>query len=390
MDELNRESGRHYTNAMKWHWRIFRKHGIWLNQSRAEKLEDYLGGPTILHAHSRDAAQQGFYKACKTARTNKRNGDGRVRYPRKRKFYRTTVWKDTGIHKNGRYLLLARARGLEPVVVRVPNDLKDLDADCFREARLVYNQKNRRYDWHLVVDDGLEMPEPPGTNIVSIDLGEIHPAVATDLSQAVIFSTRELRALYQYRNMRLAGIQTAQSSLKKHSRRWWRLERRKRRFLGFVERKTRDILHKVSRAVVDWAIERKTGTIVIGDVRDINQGKRLNRKSQQKVSQWPHGKLRRYITYKAAMVGIQVEIVSEAYSTKACPACDHRETRSGRVFYCSKCGLVSHRDVTGAINIRSIFEFGEVAHFRPPTDIQVSHPFKVSSSLGHRASSCAV
>jgi hypothetical protein len=33
-----------------------------------QKVEDRLGGSTILTAHSRDAAQQGFYKACKTAK----------------------------------------------------------------------------------------------------------------------------------------------------------------------------------------------------------------------------------------------------------------------------------------------------------------------------------
>ena len=376
-DELNRESGRHYTNVMKWHWRIYRKQGLWLSQSKAEKLEDFLGESTILHAHSRDAAQQAFYKACKTAKTLRQKGDPAAKYPHKRKRYRTTIWKNTGIRKNGRYLLLARARGVEPLAVQLPDHLAELPGDSFSEARLVYNRKTKRYEWHLVIDDGQEMPAPPGTNIVSVDLGEIHPAVATDLSHAVIFSVRELRALYQYRNKQIAGLQEAQSNHKKRSRRWWKLERRRRKLLGFVERKARDILHKIARSLVAWAVERQAGVIVIGDVRDINQGKRLNRQSQQKVSQWPHGKLRRYITYKAAMSGIRVELVSEAYSTRSCPNCGHQKKRTGRDFHCLKCGLVAHRDVVGAINIRSIYDFGEVAHYQPPTDVKVSHPFKV-------------
>jgi hypothetical protein len=50
------------------HYRVYRKQGVWLAPPSGERLEDALGGPTTLHAHSRDAAQQGFYKACTTAK----------------------------------------------------------------------------------------------------------------------------------------------------------------------------------------------------------------------------------------------------------------------------------------------------------------------------------
>ena len=67
-DALNAESGRIYTDMLVRHYRLYRKQGLWLAPKSGERLEDALGGPTTLHAHSRDAAQQGFYKACKTAR----------------------------------------------------------------------------------------------------------------------------------------------------------------------------------------------------------------------------------------------------------------------------------------------------------------------------------
>ena len=51
--------------------------------------------------------------------------------------------------------------------------------------------------------------------------------------------------------------------------------------------------------MVDWAKERKAGTIAIGDVRDVADGKLLGAKSQQKIGLWSHGNVRRYITYKA-------------------------------------------------------------------------------------------
>jgi putative transposase len=83
-DALNRESGRIYTAVMVRHYRVYRKKGQWLSPGAGERIEDSTG-PTLLHAHSRDAAQQGYYKACKTARTLRKQGDLDVRYPYRRK-----------------------------------------------------------------------------------------------------------------------------------------------------------------------------------------------------------------------------------------------------------------------------------------------------------------
>ena len=73
-DALNAESGRIYTDTLVRHYRVYRKQGVWLAPRNGERLEAALGGPTTLHAHSRDAAQQGFYKACKTARACQQAG----------------------------------------------------------------------------------------------------------------------------------------------------------------------------------------------------------------------------------------------------------------------------------------------------------------------------
>jgi putative transposase len=79
-EALNRESGRHSTNVLVWHDRSYRRTGHWLSEGAAQKLEDSLGGATILPAHSRDAAQQGFYAACTVARIQQQMGLD-MRYP---------------------------------------------------------------------------------------------------------------------------------------------------------------------------------------------------------------------------------------------------------------------------------------------------------------------
>jgi hypothetical protein len=67
-DALNSESGRLYTDTVVCHYRVSRRTGVWLRPEQGERWEDAHGGPTTLHAHSRDAAQQGFSNACTTAK----------------------------------------------------------------------------------------------------------------------------------------------------------------------------------------------------------------------------------------------------------------------------------------------------------------------------------
>jgi len=147
-DALNAESGRIYTQVLVDHYRIYRKQGIWLSPKAQERYNDYLNRatPKLLHAHSIDAAQQGFPKACKATRQARKAGIEEARYPHKRKCYRTTIWKNTGIRRDGDTLLLALACGQQPIRVPLPEHVAKMDASAFTEMRLVYNPSSRRYE----------------------------------------------------------------------------------------------------------------------------------------------------------------------------------------------------------------------------------------------------
>ena len=109
-DALNQASGAIYTQTLITHYRVYRKRGRntrhWLSQFAAMRLNDYLtrDQAPLLHAHSKDAAQQAFYKACKAAQANRALG---AHYPHKRKRRRTTIWKQSGIRRRGNSLLLS-------------------------------------------------------------------------------------------------------------------------------------------------------------------------------------------------------------------------------------------------------------------------------------------
>src|SRR5205085_4198411 len=128
-DALNRASGSIYTCTLVTHYRVYRKRGNktrhWLSQFAAARLNDYLtrADPPLLHAHSKDAAQEAFYKACKVAKANRHLG---ARYPHKRKYWRTSIWKSTAIRRMGDTLVLARARGLPAITIPLPFHLRSL------------------------------------------------------------------------------------------------------------------------------------------------------------------------------------------------------------------------------------------------------------------------
>jgi len=374
-DALNRVSGAIYSQTLVTHYRVYRKRGQrkrhWLSQFAGMRLNDYLtrDEPPLLHAHSKDAAQEAFYKACKTAKANRALG---ANYPHKRKWWRTTIWKQSAIRRQEDRLLLSRAKGLPPIAVELPEQLRDVLRVL--EVRLVYDRRAHRYTWHLVVENGKQPKAAPGMNVVAVDLGEIHPAVVGDGQQATIITCRERRHQQQGHAKRLAKLSKALSRKRKGSRRYRRLQRARTRMRAKHKRVMCDMEHKISRAVVDVAVERQSGTIAIGDVRDIADGVDHGKQHNQQSSQWSHGQVRQYITYKAEAEGIAVELVDEHYTTQTCPNCSQRHKPRGRRYSCGRCGFSAHRDVVGQINILSRYKTGQVGALRAPAEIKHRMP----------------
>ena len=85
------------------------------------------------------------------------------------------------------------------------------------------------------------------------------------------------------------------------------------------------------------------------------EGVSLGHVSNQKISQWPHGQFARYVREKAAWLGMVVEWIDEASSTRTCSQSGHVQPSSarGRRLRCSGCGARVHRDVNGSATICS-------------------------------------
>lgn len=373
-DALNLASGRIYSGIVSRHWRLISQKGLWLSEKSLTKLNDMRQSTqeAPMHAHTIDAAQQGFFKACTTTRALKKAGIEDAKFPWRNKKFRTSIWKNTAIKRVGDTLVLSNGLGNPKCKVVLPEVLHS--ALKFLEVRLVFDKKARRYEWHVVAENGKVAKPAPGSNIVSVDLGEIHPAVVGDEHEATIVTCRERRHAAQGHAKRLAKITAKLAKKKKGSRSYRKFVRAKTRLKAKHERVQLDMAHKVSRAIVNVAIERKADTIVLGDIRDIGDEVSLGKKTNQKVSGWNHGKIQKFVEYKAAAEGIAAKLESERYTSQTCPQCKHRHKPSGRNYRCPVCKFQSHRDIVGQVNILSVFKTGEPGNIPAPQIVKHRMP----------------
>lgn len=373
-DSLNLASGRIYSGIVTRHWRLLKQKGLWLKEKSLTRLSDMrLSNRDLpLHAHSIDAAQQGFFKACITTRALRKAGFPEANFPWRSKKFRTTTWKNTAIKFGNGIIRLSNGQNNARFEIVLPEQLRDILAVL--EARLVYDKRACKYNWHIVVENGKQAKQPKGHNVVSVDPGEIHPAVVGDEHSATIITCRERRHEQQGHAKRLAKLSKALSKKKKGSRRYKKLVRAKSKMKARHKRVTRDIEHKVSKAIVDEALTRGASTIVLGDIKDIADGVNLGKQTNQKISSWNHGQIRKFVEYKAQAEGIAVVLQDERYTTQTCPTCGNKHKPKGRTYKCPACGFSSHRDVVGQVNILSAFKFGEPGKIPAPTVVKHRMP----------------
>ncbi|MEM3467012.1 MAG: transposase [Thermoproteota archaeon] len=207
------------------------------------------------------------------------------------------------------------------------------DMRC-REAKLI--RKGNEWFIHIYVEKKVEERVPK--NILAIDMGVRWIATTVNSSNSVPkFYGKELRSVkgHFFYLRRSLALKKAYDAIKK---------------IGDRERRVvNDILHKVSREIVNEALETNA-MIAIGNLKGIKErdrGRRFNRK----LNGFPYHRLSEFIEYKARWHGIKVIKVSERNTSKLCHRCGNRGIRKGGLFKCPHCNYACNADYNGAMNI---------------------------------------
>jgi Probable transposase len=208
------------------------------------------------------------------AAKRRRDGDGRARFPRRRRALVPLRWYHGTFALTGRVLRIPVARGRPPLVVRLDRDLR-CPAEQVRSVTLLYDAGR------LWVDVTAEVPvacypagqAPDPGRVAGVDLGIIHPyAVAGPDGQGLLVSGRAIRAehrmhLADTKARRKAVARRAPKPGQKGSRRWRHYRRRQRLVEARHRRRVRQAQHEAATTVITWAVDRRIGTLAVGDPR---------------------------------------------------------------------------------------------------------------------------
>ena len=339
LKELTHAAGELYSQTLVSFWRTVRKKNVWLSGFTMERwlMSDKL------HAHSSDAVTQSFFANLKSWRT-RRKTDPNSKPPRRRRWFYKLIWKSSAIKIKDGKLRLSNGKGNQPLIVNWQwGKPKQIELG-WNKASLCYELRACYFEPKIeLVKNG---------EVSGCDLGEIHPMVFTDGVDTDIFNGRLLRSVRQYQNKLKAKLSNLIDTKKRGSKRRKRLIKSKQKQLATIKNQIKDIEHKLTSKAVSMLREKNIQTLVIGDVRDIRKNIKYGAYANQKLHQWTFGYIRAKLEYKCAKVGINTELISEAYTSQECLSCRKKNKPKNREYKCS-CGFGWHRDGVGCSNIRA-------------------------------------
>jgi putative transposase len=153
------------------------------------------------------------------------------------------------------------------------------------------------------------------SSCVGIDLGVTNlAAIASNREGFVprLVNGRPIKAWNQWYNKRIKELK---KRLPKQEREL--VTRQMERITNKRNRRIDHYLHLASRRIIDFLVGEGVGTIIIGKNPLWKQEVDLGRRTNQNFVSIPHARFIDMLTYKAALVGIQVEVREESYTSKA-------------------------------------------------------------------------
>ena len=199
--------------------------------------------------------------------------------------------------------------------------------------------------------------------IAALDLGVNTLAAVTSTKQGFgpfLVNGRPLKSVNQHYNKQRAYHQKHLAKAKRFT------SRQLDRITTKRNRRVNAYLHTASRRIINLLVQEGIGTLVIGKNPFWKQEVEMGRKNNQEFVQIPHARFIDMLTYKAKLVGIQVILQEESYTSKASfldrddiPTYDPKRAekphfsgkRETRGLYRASDGRRIHADVHGSYNI---------------------------------------
>ncbi|PJW13965.1 transposase [Geobacillus sp. Manikaran-105] len=212
-----------------------------------------------------------------------------------------------------------------------------MDGTAKQGTATLYKKKKK---WYLAIPITFEAKQRKETKVMGVDLGLRYIAVASVGTKSLFFKGNQcafIRRRYAALRRKLGKAKKLDAIRKigKKESRWMK-----------------EMNHKISRQIVDFALTNGVGIIRMEDLTDIRNRAKSKKEAGRNLHSWAFYQLQQMIKYKAEMAGIRFELVKPNYTSQTCK-CGYRDraNRNGIHFKCKKCGYAIHADLNGAINI---------------------------------------
>ena len=244
------------------------------------------------------------------------------------------------------YLYFPKKTLLYPIKTRIKNQL--------HQVRII--PKGLYYVLEIIYEKDVNDLSLDKNGVIGIDLGlnNIVTIVNNVGLKPVIIKGGIVKSINQFYNKQLAKYKSIKD------KQGIMFETKRLQNLTWKRNnKINDQFHKISRKIINYCIKNNFGTIIIGYNRTWKHKINIGKANNQKFVQIPFFKLISQIKYKSELVGIDIILEKEFFTSK-CSFLDkepikrqknYAGKRITRGLFRTKKGIVINADVNGAYNI---------------------------------------
>lgn len=240
-----------------------------------------------------------------------------------------------------------------------------INLDKIKQIKIMWNNSSKQWCLNIIWEREEVNISNDYNNIMSIDLGLDNLATLTfkDNEYSYIIDGKHIKSKNSYYNKeiaRLTSIGMKQCKNAKYFKRTKQLIKLQTKRNNFIT----DYIHKASKKIIDLAIINQCKSIIIGDFKEVKQENKA-----KSFVQIPQRQLVEKIKYKAELLGIEVIMQEESY-TSGCSSLDlevvskkyyNKSRRIQRGLFKSNTGKLINADVNGSLNImRKYFNKKEI------------------------------
>ena len=229
---------------------------------------------------------------------------------------------------------------------------------------------------HLVAEVLHEIREkellPDNNYYAAIDLGiDNLCSVSSNCCNSFIINGKPVKSINQYYNKKKAKLQKRVKKCQNRNK-----SKRLQKLTEKRNRKVKDYFHKASRYIVNQLVSNQINTLIVGYNKGWKQEVNIGKRNNQKFVGIPFMMLRDMLSYKCKLVGINVIVTEESYTSK-CSFIDNEEIKKKEVYdgkrtkrglYKSKDGKLINADINGSYNIM------RKGHQKASLDGKVTYP----------------